>query len=107
MQDLVVFGKNIRAAREAANMSRDLVAERAGITTNYLGEIERGEKWPSLENIRAVARSIGVSPARFFEFENEGANAGTSVERIQLVLENRTTDEQEQAVRVLKALFGL
>jgi XRE family transcriptional regulator, regulator of sulfur utilization len=107
MEDLVLFGKNIRAAREAANMSRDLVAERAGITTNYLGEIERGEKWPSLENIRALARSIRVSPARFFEFENEKANAGTLVERIQLVMENRTSEEQEQAVRVLKALFGL
>jgi XRE family transcriptional regulator, regulator of sulfur utilization len=107
MNDLAIFGKNIRNARETANLSRDLVAERAGITTNYLGEIERGEKWPSLDNVRALAKAIRVTPGSFFEFDIEGSEADTPANRIQLVLENRTTEQQEQAFRVLKALFGL
>ena len=104
MDDLVLFGKNVRAARDAANLSREVTAERAGITASYLGEIERGEKWPGLEVIRSIARSLRVSATRFFEFEDE--ETGTPIDKVRLALENRTGQEQQQAVRVVRALFG-
>ena len=34
------------------------MSEQAGITPNYLGQIERGEKWPALEVIVAIADSL-------------------------------------------------
>ena len=42
MDDQLLFGKKVRAVREAANLSRELAAEKAGITVSYLGEVERG-----------------------------------------------------------------
>jgi len=104
MDDLVLFGKNVRAVRDAANVSREVAAERAGITASYLGEIERGEKWPGLEVIRSIARGLRVSPAQFFEFEDE--ETGKPFDKLRLVLENRTEQEQLQALRIIRALFG-
>lgn len=104
MDDLVLFGKNIRTARESANISREVAAERAGITASYLGEIERGEKWPALEIIRSIARSLHVFPSEFFEFEDQ--EAGTLTNRLHSVLENRTPEQQQQALRIIRALFG-
>jgi transcriptional regulator with XRE-family HTH domain len=49
MENLVLFGRKVRAVREAHRYSREAAAERAGISATYLGEIERGEKWPSLD----------------------------------------------------------
>ena len=102
----VLFGKNIRTVRDSLNISREIAAERAGIDADYLGEIERGEKWPALWMIRAIARALKVSPERFFEFQEETESATTPIEKFQRLLDGRTPEEQDQAVRVIKALFG-
>jgi transcriptional regulator with XRE-family HTH domain len=107
MDDQVVFGKNIRAARESANISREVAAERAEITVEYLGEIERGEKWPALRIIRSIADGLRVSPAKFFEFDDIEADTGTVIEKFQRALDNRTPEQQQQALRVIRALFRL
>jgi len=103
----VLFGRNIRLVRDSLNISREIAAERAGIDANYLGEIERGEKWPALWMTRAIARALGVHPARFFEFDDEGESGQTLSERLQRILGDRTTEEQGQALRVIMALFRL
>ena len=62
----VLFGKNIRAVRDSLNISREIAAERAGIDADYLGEIERGEKWPALWMTRAAnSRQREAAPGRF------------------------------------------
>jgi len=86
-------------------MSRELAAEKSGITVNYLGEVERGEKWPSLEIICAIAVSLGVPPATFFEFEAQETDPDTLIQKLHRIIENRTTEQQQQALRVLKGLF--
>jgi transcriptional regulator with XRE-family HTH domain len=100
-----LFGKNIRAVRDSLKISREIVAERAGIDADYLGEIERGEKWPALWMIRAIARVLKVSPERFFEFEDETERAASSIERFRRLLDGRTPEQEDQALRVIKALF--
>jgi XRE family transcriptional regulator, regulator of sulfur utilization len=103
----ILFGKNIRAVRDSMNISREIAAERAGIDADYLGEIERGEKWPALWMIRAIARALEVSPARFFEFEDEADATTDVVEKFQRILDSRTPEQQSQALRIIRALFGL
>jgi len=103
----VLFGKNIRTVRDSLNISREIAAERAGIDADYLGEIERGEKWPALWMTRAIARALGVPPARFFEFEDETEAATSVIEKFQRILDSRTPEQQNQALRVIRALFGL
>jgi transcriptional regulator with XRE-family HTH domain len=100
-----LFGQNIRAVRDSLKISREVAAELAGIDADYLGEIERGEKWPALWMIRAIARAFEVSPERFFEFENELESPLTAVEKFQRLLEGRTFEEEDQALRLIKALF--
>jgi transcriptional regulator with XRE-family HTH domain len=107
MNGQVLFGRRIRAIREAASLSRELVAEKADINVNYLGEIERGEKWPSLEVIEQLAKALTVSPAAFFEFEAEEIDPSVLLSKLQDVLANRNTEQLQQALRILKALFEI
>jgi len=86
-------------------MSRELAAEKSGITANYLGELERGEKWPSLEIICAIAAALSVSPSIFFEFEAQETDPGILIQKLHRIIENRTTEQQQQALRVLKGLL--
>jgi transcriptional regulator with XRE-family HTH domain len=65
MSELVVrLGKRIRELRSAENLTQDKFAEKVGISSKYLGEVERGEANVSiqiLENIaNALSADIGV-----------------------------------------------
>jgi transcriptional regulator with XRE-family HTH domain len=53
----------LRAAREERGGRLVDVAERAGISPQYLSEIERGRKEPSSEMIAAVTGALGVDLA--------------------------------------------
>jgi transcriptional regulator with XRE-family HTH domain len=86
-------------------MSREAAAEKSGITANYLGEVERGEKWPSLEIICAIATALDVSLAVFFEFEAQETDPGVLIQKLHSIMENRTIEQQQQALRVLKGLL--
>ena len=101
----ILFGRKIRAVRKAANMSRETAAEKAEITASYLGEVERGEKWPALEIIYGVAIALNVSPSTFFEFETQETDQALLRRKLHRIVENRTVAEQQQALRILKGLF--
>lgn len=107
MDSQILFGSRIRSIREAASLSRELVAERADINANYLGEIERGEKWPSIEIIQRLAGALSVSSSTFLEFEAEEIDSNVLLTKLQQVLSNRNTDQLQQALRLLRALFQL
>jgi transcriptional regulator with XRE-family HTH domain len=55
-----VLGRRLRATREDRGDRLVDVAERAGVSPQYLSEIERGRKEPSSEMIAAVAGALGV-----------------------------------------------
>lgn len=55
------IGKNIQAARVQKNMSRETLAELSGLSANFIGNIERGEKAVSLESFISITNALGVS----------------------------------------------
>ena len=58
-----VLGQSLRATREEQGGRLIDVAERAGISPQYLSEIERGRKEPSSEMIAAVTGALAVDLA--------------------------------------------
>ncbi|GAA3845716.1 hypothetical protein GCM10022243_09930 [Saccharothrix violaceirubra] len=58
-----VLGRTLRAAREEQGARLVDVAERAGISPQYLSEIERGRKEPSSEMIAAVTGALDLDLA--------------------------------------------
>jgi transcriptional regulator with XRE-family HTH domain len=105
MNEQILFGRKIRAIRKAAKLSREKLAERAGINSNYLGEIERGEKWPSLEIISSLAKVMNVSVGDFFDYGSQEQNVNLLKAKLRHLLEDRGIAEIQRAHRILKALF--
>jgi len=101
-----LFGRRVRAARKAANLSREKAVEKAGLgSANYLGEIERGEKWPAPEKIEALARAFGVSVASFFQFDREETDPKILHKKIDALFEKSNPQQLHQAYRLLKSLL--
>src|SRR5215469_17986737 len=58
-----VLGQRLRALRLDQRETLSQTARRAGISPQYLSEVERGRKEPSSEMIAAVAGALGVTLA--------------------------------------------
>ena len=104
-EDRKRFGQRIRIARDAAHLSREAVAEKAKIGVNYLGQIERGEKWPTLEVIVSVANSIGVSPSVFLDLQPIPTEAEALKSAVVDLLQNRDITQLQMVIRVVRALL--
>lgn len=64
----VAFGRRVRQLRlrESPRLSQEALAHRVGLDRSYVGQIERGEKNITLDNIFRVADALGVSPRDLF-----------------------------------------
>ena len=58
---LDTIGKNIRKYRLAKKLRQEDLAEKAGLSANYIGMVERGEKIPSLETFITILNALEVS----------------------------------------------
>jgi transcriptional regulator with XRE-family HTH domain len=56
-----LFGIAVRAERTARKLSQEKFAFECDLSLTYIGEIERGEKMPSLETVQRVAKALGLS----------------------------------------------
>jgi DNA-binding XRE family transcriptional regulator len=65
MGDRLAFevGSRVRFYRLAGRKTQPVIAGLAGITTDYLYQIERGKKMPTLPVLLALARALQISPA--------------------------------------------
>src|SRR6266567_8750724 len=62
-----VLGRRLRVLRQEQQETLSETAGRAGISPQYLSEIERGRKEPSSEMIAALAGALGVTLVQLTE----------------------------------------
>ena len=53
-----IIGKNIRIMRECRNISQEELAFKISSTRNYIGCIERAEKFPSIVILVDIAKAL-------------------------------------------------
>ena len=56
-----VFGEVIRRRREAAGVTQEDLGHWSGLSRNYIGMLERGERVPTILVMHKVAVALGVS----------------------------------------------
>lgn len=59
--DYRTIGLNLRKIRVQNKLRQEDVAEKANLSVNYIGAVERGERIPSLETFVAILNAIGGS----------------------------------------------
>ncbi len=61
MINRLLFGKKVKNAREKANLTQFALAEKLDISPNFLGDVERGIKLPSLEVTIDLCNTLKLS----------------------------------------------
>ena len=53
-----ILGEAVRIKRKKARLSQEQLAEKADLTRNYIGDIERAEKKITLETLAKIAKAL-------------------------------------------------
>ncbi len=56
----IKIGKVIRKEREKRSLSQEALSELAGINRSFLGEIERGERTPTIITLQKLADGLSM-----------------------------------------------
>lgn len=65
LEDEISFrtGQAVKRQREAAGLSLRLLAERSGVSSSMISDIERGTKSPTITTLVRLAQALGISAA--------------------------------------------
>lgn len=101
---LDTIGKNIRKYRLAKKLRQEDLAEKAGLSANYIGMVERGEKIPSLETFITTLNALDVSADMVLA---DVVNTGYTVKNSMLneKLSKLSTEDREKIYEVIDTLI--
>jgi transcriptional regulator with XRE-family HTH domain len=81
-----IFAKVLQRHREAMKLSRQGLAERAGLHQTAVGLIERGLRTPNLDTLNALAKALQTDAWRLIrESESEMSKQSPSNQKIELL----------------------
>jgi transcriptional regulator with XRE-family HTH domain len=78
-----VFIQNLKAYRKEEKISQMKLAERCNTAPGYIGEIEMGRRFPSLELIEKIASALHIKPYLLF------------IDKSDMSIEHKTNDTRE------------
>ncbi|MFZ2632078.1 MAG: helix-turn-helix transcriptional regulator [Desulfosalsimonadaceae bacterium] len=100
------IGINIRELRKAQNFTQEQLAEKAGLSYKYLGEIERGEKNSGILNLFRIAHGLSLSLRDIVNIENK---TKTEEEKLRFeimgLLASKNGDDLKRAFKMLKVIL--
>ena len=101
---LKYIGENIRAARKSKNLTIDMLSELIGISSSFLGTLERGESSLSVETLIGVCKALGVSADSILLEEDSTPTPYISDKKDTVVtlLNNATDDELSFLIDYMK-----
>jgi transcriptional regulator with XRE-family HTH domain len=65
-----IFVFNLKKLRKIEGLSQMKLAEKCDTDASYIGQIEIGRRFPSIELIEKIASALKVEPYRFFMDES-------------------------------------
>jgi len=66
-----LFGKKIKEKRLGLELTQEQLAEKIGISSKSLSQIELGNNFVSAENLDAICTALKTSPKQLFDFAEE------------------------------------
>jgi len=101
------IANNIRMKRLSKNLSIEKLADMAGITPAFLGNIERREKKPSMKTIMKIAKALKTSPANIIGrriYYNPIPKEEKILFDISNLLRNKNEEELKKIYNIIKNL---
>ncbi|MEC9490542.1 MAG: helix-turn-helix transcriptional regulator [Halanaerobiales bacterium] len=101
------IGKKIKEYRKIKDLTQENLGEKAGLHYTYIGQVERGEKEPSLKSLLNIADALDVGVDKLLINYNLSSEASIKISNITDLLLNRDEKELEMIYTLLKDLTNI
>ena len=102
--DYTALGRRIREERLKLNLTQENLAEDVGLTTAYIGQIERGERSLALDKLVLVANRLGVT-VDYLLSDSVATDESMSNNLMLQLFSNRSEKDKMLAVNMVKMMF--
>ena len=99
----LVFGKRVRDLRNSKSLSQEKLAELSGLHSTYIGQIERGEKSPTIESIYKISSGLDIPLSDFFK--NIEMSEEKYADKIYNEVLSLTNDKQKKIYEIIKNII--
>ena len=101
------FGERIRQIRNLRGISQEQLALKAQVNVSFLGQIERGNKKPTIDTIDKLLNALDISFKDFFDFEGLTIQSVdfSVINKIIYELKTRSTEEQQLIYDIMRRIL--
>lgn len=97
------LGRRIREERQKLNLTQEKPSESINVSTTYIGQIERGERCPTLDTLIKISNSLGVSID--YLLHDSVTSSSTTLMNLWIQLTQDLSDnEREMIIELIKVI---
>ncbi len=101
--ELKHFGNNLKSLRTARSWTQDALGELAEVNPKYIGELERGERNPSIDVLWRLAAALRVDAAELVGDELTRLSRADLIRRVGEELERQSSEELRTWIRLARS----
>lgn len=106
MKETFNIGYRVHQIRIEHGLSQEQLAFAANITPNYLGQIERNLKCPTIRIIEQICCAMNISLTDFFSPANIPSEDDAFTMQLVTLMKNRTDEEKKIIINIIKQLLA-
>ena len=99
------LGQRIKKERLKLNLTQAQLAEAVDISDTYVGQIERGERSPTLDTLIRLANRLGVTIDYLLQDYVE-ATDDNIMNQFRQITDSQSSNRKQMALDVLKTIFS-
>jgi len=101
------IGKKIRQERRRLRLTQEELAEKADISANFLGHIERGTKRPTLNTLMKIADVLQIPMGALFAAETTYGLPPEDlfIKRFMSLVRDKKREEKELVLKIAKMIL--
>lgn len=102
------IGNRIRQRRNELGYSQEQLAEYSDLHPSYIGQLERGEKTPSIETLYKLTTGLQISLSDFLKgLEDMTSKADTFAYKSYRLIEQQAPKNQERLYHILQRIMEI
>lgn len=101
------INERVRLYRTSSGLSQAALAEKADLHTTYIGQIERGEKNPTIETLLKITDALAISPDEFFAHLSGFSPTASIAEECYQLLLGLSAKDQEYIRDIIQTIIKI
>lgn len=97
----------IRRLRKQKDISQEELALRAGINTVYYGQIERGQKCPTVDTLYKIAAGLEIPLPELLRFDAQPTDFKDMSTYVEQLLKRIPSNKMPQVIKILEAVVDM